>query len=85
MKYNLRFFMYRAWNPDETQKCFARATSKHVPVLGDKVYIGDEAITDSDVESGITYKVEDVVFIYNNYEDEDEDLSSVEITLKAVP
>jgi hypothetical protein len=84
MKYNLRFFTYNAWDRSE-QQCFARAISKHLPAIGDKVYLGDETIKRSEIDSGIIYKVEDVVLIFNNFDEEDDDLSSVEITLKAVP
>lgn len=88
MKYKLRFFTYNAFSSSE-QKCFASATSRHLPAIGDKVYLGDEMLVANlpvEVEVGTIYKVEDVVLVFNDYKRKDGDnLTSVEITLKAVP
>lgn len=83
MKYNIRLFLD---NGDKlcTQNCFASFKSEHVPLNGDLVYIGDEAIKNKrslKIDTGIIYKVIQAVYCFNNYYDED-DLTEVEISVQ---
>lgn len=86
MKFKLRFFLSNK-NSDE-EFCFATVHSAHVPGVGSRVFLRDEAIVDKKVDTGYVYKVKERVFVYrvfvyNNYGKED-DLTSVEITVTRI-
>lgn len=77
MKYNLRFFL--------NEYCFANFKSEHLPCKGSLLYVGDDSIDNKhkqNIEPGTIFKVISKVFIYNDYGDDEDHLSSVEITVK---
>ena len=84
MKYRLRFFLFNG-KPMSEQYCFASANSEHVPAPKSFVYLGDETIDDKHkqgIGTGVIYQVVERVFCYNNYKTGEDDLTSVEISLK---
>ena len=85
MKYRLRFFLDNGKNMTE-QTCFATVESRHLPNLHDEVYLGDELIDTvsfPEIETGSVYEVINRVLVYNNYRDGRDNLTSVEISVRA--
>jgi hypothetical protein len=82
MKYNLRFGIMT----NDGWRSFATINSQHLPKQSELIYLGDETIKDTNWNLGIelstTYRVLQSVVCFNNYNEED-DCSSVEITVEA--